>query len=156
MHALPLMLFKSAGVPMKSSPKRSKTTLRSSHQLKTKILVIDNDSMVAETLKDYLGGKKNFTILAAETGIDGIQQAIDHMPDLILLDARLSDMSGLDVHEHLKQNPISRNIPVIYTSSFPSLRIVEQATRQGAKGFVTKPFTLPGIYTKMASVLHPL
>ncbi len=139
---------------MKASPKRSKSVARSCRQAKKKILVIDADVMVAETLKDYLGTKKTFTILAAASGKDGIQQAVDHMPDLILMDDRLSDMSPLDVQEQLKQNPVSRNIPIIYTSEFPSLRVVEQATRRGAKGFVTKPFTLPGIYTKVAALLN--
>lgn len=105
-------------------------------------------------LTNYLGGKKKFRVLSAETGSDGIQQAIKQVPDVILLDTRLSDMSGLQVHEQLKKNPVTSDIPVIYTSAFSSLRIVEQATRQGAKGFITKPFTMCGIYTKMASVLH--
>jgi two-component system cell cycle response regulator len=139
---------------MKASPKKVKRAPRSSHQMKTKILVIDTDSMIAEMLDNYLAGKRNFSVLAAESGSKGIELAIEHMPDLILLDTRLNDMSGLDVHEELKHNPVSKNIPIIYVSSFPSLRIIEQATKKGAKGFVTKPFTFPRIYKKMASVLH--
>lgn len=143
------------GVPtMKTSPKKVKRSPRSSHQIKTKILVIDTDSMVAEMLENYLAGKKTFSVMAAESGSRGIELAIEHMPDLILLDTRLNDMSGLDVHEELKHNPVSRNIPIIYVSSFPSLRVIEQATKKGAKGFVTKPFTFSCIYKKMASVLH--
>jgi CheY-like chemotaxis protein len=139
---------------MKSNQKKTRSPSRSSHSPGTKILVIDNDSVVAEMLRNYLGGKKDFTVLWAETGEDGIQQALQHVPDLILLDTRLSDMSGLQVHEHLKRNAATSEIPVIYTSAFSSLRVIEQATKQGAKGFVSKPFTLSGIYTKMASVLH--
>jgi CheY-like chemotaxis protein len=139
---------------MKASPHKTRRAPRSSRQPKTRILVIDNDTMVAEMLKNYLGGKKNFSVLSAETGMEGVQQAIEHMPDLILMDTRLSDMSGLDAHELLKQNPATRDIPIIYLSSFCSLRLIEQATKQGAKGFVAKPFTLSSIYTKMASVLQ--
>ena len=139
---------------MKASPKRPKQVTPSHHQPKARILVVDNDPVVAEMLKNYLGGKKTYSVLAAESGAEGIQQAIDHMPDLILMDTRLTDMSGLDVQEQLKQNPVTKDIPIIYVSSFHSLRVIEQATRQGAKGFIAKPFTLSSIYTKMASVLH--
>ncbi|RJP18128.1 MAG: response regulator [Candidatus Abyssobacteria bacterium SURF_5] len=139
---------------MKASSKKTKRVSHPSKPTKTKILVIDDDSAVAEMLRNYLGGKRCFVVLSASTGGEGIQQAIEQMPDLILINTRLSDMNGLDVHEHLKQNSGTRAIPVIYISSFSSLRIIEQATKQGAKGFFMKPFTLSNIYTKMASVLQ--
>ena len=139
---------------MQSGTRKVKRAPRSSRTQKPKILVVDNDPAVAETLKNYLGGKRMYSVLSAESGADGVEKALDHLPDLILLDTRLNDMSGLEAHERLQQNPMTRDIPVIYISAFHSLRVIEQATKMGAKGFITKPFTLSGIYTKMASVLH--
>ena len=138
---------------MKSSPRKRHRTVQKPPKTRSKILIIDNDPVPGDLLRNYLGGEKGFVIVAAETGAEGIRKAIEEVPDLILLDFRLTDMSGLEVHEKLRQNPSTREIPVIYLSYFLTLRTIEQATVKGAKGFISKPFTLSGIYTKVTSVL---
>jgi len=138
---------------MKSSLRKHHRTVQKPSKTKSKILIIDNDPVAGDLLRNYMGGEKGFVIVAAETGAEGIRKAAEEVPDLILLDFRLTDMSGLEVHEKLRQNPSTREIPVIYLSYFLTLRTIEQATVKGAKGFISKPFTLSGIYTKVTSVL---
>ena len=93
--------------------------------------------------------------MTAGSGAEGIRAALEHLPDLILLDFRLVDMSGLEAHETLQQNPATKDIPVIYSSSFLTLRTIEQAAMKGAKGFISKPFTPSQIYSKVATALSP-
>ena len=138
---------------MKPVPKKRQRSGHKPPEVKTKLLIIDDDPVSACLLRDYLGKVKGFEVLTAETGIEGIRMAVEHVPDLILVDFRLVDMSGLEVHEHLRQNPTTKDIPVIYSSSFLTLRTIEQATRKGAKGFISKPFTPSEIYTKVATAL---
>jgi CheY-like chemotaxis protein len=119
----------------------------------TRILIIDSDPLMIAILRDCLEGEKGFTVFAADTGIDGVRAAIDHMPDLILLDSNLKDMGGLKVHETLLDDPATENIPVVYISSFLTFRTIEKASDMGAKGFIRKPFTPTEIYAKVTRVL---
>ncbi len=120
---------------------------------KTRVLIIDSDPLMVTLLRDCLEGEKGFTVLAADGGIEGARAAIEHVPDLILLDVHLKDMSGLEVHERLCHDPATENIPIVYVSSFLTLRAIEKASDMGAKGFIRKPFTPAEIYAKLANVL---
>jgi len=104
-------------------------------------------------LRNYLGGEKGFKMFVAGNGAEGLRMAVEHVPDLILLDFRLDDMSGLDVHDRLSQNPATAKIPVVYASPFLTFRTIERASSKGAKGFIRKPFTPSEIYTKLTTVL---
>ncbi|MBI5119212.1 response regulator [Candidatus Poribacteria bacterium] len=139
---------------MKPRPNKQRHSHQKQSKIKTKILIIDSDPATAGLLRNYLEDEKGFLVLTAETGMDGIRAAIEHTPDLILLDIRLGDMSGLEVHERLTANRATGAIPVIYVSSFFTLRTIEQATVRGARGFLSKPFNLPQIYTKVETVLR--
>ncbi len=138
---------------MKSSPRKQRHAAQKTSRSKYKILIVDNDPAADDLLRNYLSGEKGFVIITAETGAEGIRKATEELPDLILLDFRLTDMTGLEVHEKLRQDASTKEIPVIYLSYFLTLRTIEQATVKGAKGFVSKPFTPSGIYTKITSVL---
>ncbi len=138
---------------MKARPKKCRRSSEKQSAPKKKILIIDADLVMTELLRSYLGQEKGFEVLTAETGADGIRTAIEHQPDLILLDFRLSDMRGLEVHERLRQNSTARETPVIYVSYFLTLRAIEEATGKGARGFISKPFNLSQMYTKVANVL---
>lgn len=109
--------------------------------------------MMATLLRGYLEDEKGFVVYAAETAAEGIRLASEKMPDLILMDFLLGEASGFEVHDSLRQNPATQDIPVVYLSSFLTLRRIEQATVKGARGFITKPFTQSEIYNKVTSVL---
>ncbi len=129
------------------------TVPQSPRKNKTKILIIDSDPAMIGLLRGYLEGEKGFVVTAAETGIEGARAAVDCVPDLILLDFRLSDMGGLEVHDRLRLEPATESVPIVYISSFLTLRAVERASDMGAKGFLRKPFTPSEIYKKVATVL---
>jgi CheY-like chemotaxis protein len=62
-------------------------------------------------------------------------------------------MGGLEVHDRLRLEPLTENIPIVYLSSFLTLRVVEQASEMGAKGFLRKPFTPSEILRKVTTAL---
>jgi protein-histidine pros-kinase len=138
---------------MKPVPKKRQRCSQEPPEVKKRILIIDDDPVAACLLRDYLRNEKGFEVFTAETGAEGIRAAVEHVPDLVMLDSRLVDMSGLEAHEILRQDPATKDIPVIYSSSFLTLRTIEQATMKGAKGFISKPFTPSEIYTKVATAL---
>ena len=137
---------------MKRDRKKPRRSSREPLQSRTSILIIDTDPMMANLLRAYLEDEKGFVVYSAETAADGIRLASEQIPDLILMDFWLGEVSGLEVHDNLRQNPATQEIPVVYLSSFLTLRRIEQATVKGARGFITKPFTQSEIYNKVTSV----
>ena len=130
-----------------------RNTPQIAHQAKKKILIIDSDPVTTALLRSYLEDEKGYFVLTAGSGSAGVRIAVERLPDLILLDFRLTDMSGLEVHDKLRLKPVTDRIPIVYVSSFLTLRVVEQASDKGAKGVLRKPFTLSEMYRKVATVL---
>jgi CheY-like chemotaxis protein len=136
---------------MKRGSKNRRTS--KDNPAKTRVLIIDSDPLMITLLRDCLEGEKGFTVLTAESGIEGARAAVESVPDLILLDLHLKDMSGLEVHDRLRLDPATEQVPIVYLSSFLTLRAIEKASDMGARGFIRKPFTPAEIYAKVANVL---
>lgn len=81
-----------------------------------KVLVIDNNlpnlSYICEALK------QDCELYCATHGLAGIEAAKESLPDFILLDANMTDQSGLSLSESLKRDPLTKNIRVIFISTF--------------------------------------
>jgi CheY-like chemotaxis protein len=140
---------------MEKARKNSRRTAQEPPTVRRTILVIDSDPIVGELLRGYLAQQKGFQLFESKAGAEGIEAAVRHLPDVIFLGFRLDDMGGLEAHEALRQNPVTKDIPVIYVSSFFTLRTVEKATVKGAKGFISRPFTISKIHNKLNTVLGP-
>jgi DNA-binding NtrC family response regulator len=104
-----------------------------------RILIIEDDSSQREILSDYLV-HHGFSVVTAMTGSEGIKQAQDKSPDLILLDYKLPDADGLEVLTELKERlPLT---PVIIITAFGSVDKAVNAMRAGAFYYLTKPVHL--------------
>ena len=105
-----------------------------------KILSIDDSRMVhmvvTKTLKPL-----DVEVLTAVNGQEGIEKAEKEKPDLILLDAIMLVMDGIEVLAALKANPATKDIPVVMLSADSGKDNVERATQLGALRFISKPFT---------------
>lgn len=105
-----------------------------------KILSIDDSRMVhmvvTKTLKPL-----DVEVLTAVNGQEGIEKAEKEKPDLILLDATMPVMDGIEALAALKANPATKDIPVLMLSADSGKDNVERATQLGALKFITKPFT---------------
>ena len=99
------------------------------------ILVIDNDPAVADILERSLGGD-GFFVEVVRSGKLGLERAAALMPDLILLDVALPDMSGWSVLSQLKENPLLVHVPVIMHSMIDER---STAARLGAVDYIIKP-----------------
>jgi len=100
-----------------------------------KVLVIDDDPSVGDLLQRALG-VEGFHIESVSSGREGLKKAAELIPDLIILDVIMSDMSGWPVLSQLKKNPELMHVPVIMHSMTE-----ERATAAalGAADYVTKP-----------------
>ena len=107
--------------------------------MKKKILIIDDDYCSAKFLAKRLR-TKNYEVMLAADGDQGLQKAKEILPDLILLDMLMPRLSGIEVFEILKQLDATRQIPVIFMAAHPTLVIRKLVFDKGAKGLITKPF----------------
>jgi CheY-like chemotaxis protein len=82
----------------------------------TKVLVIDDDER-ARYLMHKLLDKSPYELLEAKSGIEGVELATKHRPDVIFLDFQLRDVVAFDVLDDLKADPRTRGIPVIIVTS---------------------------------------
>ncbi|AKU23479.1 response regulator [Massilia sp. NR 4-1] len=101
------------------------------------VLVIEDEAAFARILFD-LAHEMGYRCLVAFSAEEGLQLAAQYRPDAILLDIRLPDRSGLSVLQLLKDNPLTRHIPVHVVSAAEN---AEAALHMGAVGYALKPAT---------------
>ncbi len=105
-------------------------------QKPNKILVIDDDPLIRKIFSKFLTGKK-FTVLEAENGREGLRLFNEEIPDLVLTDLRMPEMTGLDVIKTISEKSIQ--IPIIVVSGTDDIKEMVGALRYGAWDFVVKP-----------------
>ena len=107
----------------------------------SKILVIDDERLNVQLLFQALSD--TYSILAASNGVDGLKIAREQQPDLILLDINLGDVSGHEVCVALKDDIITKDIPVIFVTAQDALEDELVGLELGAVDYFTKPFSIP-------------
>jgi two-component system response regulator HydG len=100
------------------------------------ILLIEDDLTFSRILKGFLT-KNNYTVIVANTGQSGLASFQEKKFDLVLLDYRLPDTTGIEVLIELKS--ISANTPVLIMTSFSDIRTAVKAIKAGAMDYITKP-----------------
>lgn len=102
-----------------------------------KLLIIDDDVSAIRALSKVLAGVGE--IHFSTSGAEALRLAHEHVPDLILLDAEMPDMSGFDVCKLLKADSLLQATPVIFITSHTESNMEEEGLRLGAVDFIGKP-----------------
>lgn len=103
-----------------------------------KVLVIDDDAMNRDVLEAFLGG--DYQVLLARNGHQGLSMAQTDLPDLILLDVRMPDITGFEVCEQLRAHPDTHKIPVMFITGYDSSEDIRRGKEAGARAFLVRPF----------------
>jgi len=117
-----------------------------------RILLVDDEHEFVELLQYRLDGR-GFEFLVATSGLEALNQARRHLPDLILLDILLPDLDGLSVCEILRRQPSTRTIPVILMSALQG-QVTRQATATLADDFFTKPLDLDRLEARIRCLME--
>ena len=102
------------------------------------ILLVDDEEKnlkLLETLCEDLG----YGTLRARNGLEALEQARLHMPDVVLMDVMMPEMNGFDVTEKLKADSLTRHIPIIIVTALDSREDRLMGIAKGANDFLTKP-----------------
>lgn len=102
-----------------------------------KILFVEDESALQRALTSILS-EKGYEVLSALDGEMGLELAQKEIPDLVLLDLVLPKKDGFEVLSGLKQDPSTKNIPVIILTNLESSQDVEKALQIGATTYLVK------------------
>ena len=117
------------------------------------ILVVEDQEDNRQILRDLLTNA-GYEMLVAEDGVQALEQAEKHRPDLILMDIQLPVLDGYEATRRLKANPELKAIPIIVVTSYALSGDEEKARAAGCDAYVAKPFSPRALLAKMREYLH--
>jgi two-component system cell cycle response regulator len=117
-----------------------------------RILVIDDLPENVFLLQDRLE-TEGFEILTAYDGKSGINKAISELPDLILLDVMMPEMTGIEVCKTLINNPSTACIPIILVTAKSGAEDTKEGLEAGAFDYIKKPFNKVELLARVKSAL---
>lgn len=116
------------------------------------ILYIEDHS-ANRILIERILSKRGYELIFAADGESGIEAAIDHLPDLILIDMGLPDMDGQTVVTLLKQLSYVKDKPMVAITAWPAEKAYEIAERYDLAGCILKPIDVKTFPETIASFL---
>ncbi|MDO5563058.1 MAG: EAL domain-containing protein [Synergistaceae bacterium] len=121
--------------------------------MKRQILVVDDDKLNRQILKNTLGN--SYDILESGDGKDAIRQMYNYHKNIsaVLLDIVMPVMDGYDVLAQIKENPVLTKIPVIVMTGSSDEEAEEKALFLGAVDFVTKPFNASIVRQRLRNIV---
>src|ERR671933_2610716 len=117
---------------------------------KTRILVIDDEAAIRESLKMTLE-YEGYEFIGAATGQEGLALAERETPDLVLLDVKMPGMDGIEVLERLRN--MNDALPVVVISGHGTISTAVEATKKGAFDFIEKPFASDRVLVSIRNAL---
>ena len=138
-------LLKEMGLPL---PEEIKTEGRK------KILVVDDDKIIVETLVQALEEDAyGYDLISAADGFEAELQVTHFKPDLIILDIMMPDINGYEVCRKIKSNPQEKEIKIIVLSAYLDGEAFEQMKSYGADACFSKPLPLAQLRREVAKLL---
>jgi CheY-like chemotaxis protein len=116
-----------------------------------KILLVEDNSGLADLLSVYLHSL-GYETSWARTSVQGISKALAEVPDLIITDLNLPDMTGVDAAAILKQDPTTSDIPIVLLTATAVGEWKDKAFNAGVAEYMVKPISL----LELANVLRRL
>jgi DNA-binding response OmpR family regulator len=105
----------------------------------TEVLVIDDEAPIRLLCRVNLEAE-GMTVIEAADGPSGLLKARDHAPDVVLLDVMMPGLDGWGVAEHLLEDELTNEIPIIFLTARAEFRDRARGLDIGGVDYVTKPF----------------
>lgn len=104
---------------------------------KKKILIVEDEMGLLDILVSMFT-IEGFNVIKAEDGQEGLDVALEHHPDLILLDIVMPKMNGMDVLQKLRKDEWGKNVPIILLTNLSDSEKVEDAMKYGVYDYLIK------------------
>lgn len=106
-----------------------------------KILIVEDNELNMKLFSDLLEAHDYETIQTRD-GMTALDLAREHMPDLILMDIQLPEVSGLEVTKWLKEDEDLKSIPVVAVTAFAMKGDEEKIRQGGCEAYIAKPISV--------------
>ncbi|MEO1658309.1 MAG: response regulator [Pseudomonadota bacterium] len=116
------------------------------------VLVVEDNELNMKLFNDLLE-VQGYTILQAGNGDDAYRLAIDHAPDLILMDIQLPERSGTEVARQMKSEPKLAETPIIAITAFAMKDDEERIRAAGCDDYLAKPISVTEFLEKVKRYL---
>ena len=117
------------------------------------LLLIIEDNPQNFYMMRFLLEKNGFAVIGAENGREGIEKALHHKPQAILLDIQLPEMDGYAVAGELKKHAELDGVPIIAVTSYAMVGDRERILAAGANGYIEKPINPDTFVAEIAGYL---
>lgn len=107
--------------------------------MQKKILIVEDEESLLK-LESILLTTKGYLVQGVSTGLAALEAVNEERPDLILLDVMLPQMDGFEVCQRLKQDPLTRDIPIILLTAKKTPEDLARGEEVGSDHYITKPF----------------
>jgi len=120
-------------------------------QVKTNILIVDDQIGMLETFTDILEDKE-FNVVTADDGFTAIKKVKEQSFDMVLMDIKMPGLNGVQTFRELKK--INPKITVIMMTAYAVEDLIEEAIEEGACAVIYKPFDMDKVIQKIEKVLE--
>jgi len=134
--------------PPRRDERRGTDELSVVESVRRRVLIVDDEAAIVEVLSEHF--KADYDVETALNGADALGAALRHRPDVVLLDLNMPRMNGVEVLRNLKQ--IDASIEVVMVSGNAEIRLTADALKNGAFGYVPKPFDLRYLDHMLAAI----
>ena len=117
-----------------------------------RLLIVDDEPLILEVLTEHF--KSEYDIDTALNGADALGAILRARPDVVMLDINMPRMNGVEVLKDIKQ--IDESIAVIMVTANEQVAMAAEALRNGAFGYVPKPFDFRYLDHMLATILDRL
>ena len=121
--------------------------------MKKSIVVIEDESDILEVLK-YNLEREGYRVRTSRDGESGLRLIREENPDLVLLDLMLPSLDGIEICRRLREDPVTRTLPVIMLTAKGEESDVVLGLGVGADDYVTKPFSTGELTARIRAVLR--
>ena len=116
-----------------------------------KVLVVDDYGDLLELLGKILT-LLGWQPILANSGQDALSKLQHGLPSVVLLDMRMSHMSGFELAGILKSHPVYGKIPILAASAYPGFLVRKRCLAAGCDDFIAKPFAIPALATRLTDL----
>jgi len=119
-----------------------------------RILVVDDDENILSLERTILG-QKGFDVTTAAGGAEALKLLAEQTFDLVLLDVMMPEIDGFTVCRRIKEDPRTRDLPVIFLTAKGGGEALAEGFDSGAVMYINKPFTANKLLTIVNTMLEP-
>lgn len=116
------------------------------------ILLVEDDKEIRKYIKNSLESK--YRVICAEDGLEGFNKAVKIIPDLIICDIKMPEISGTQLCKKVRQDEKTSHIPVVLLTAYSEHEYKIEGLIRGADAYLTKPFSIDVLEAQISNLLE--